>query len=334
MIIGRSHPLPKLLPDAPYVVISDDNVAPLYADRFPNALAHLTFPAGEQHKNLDTVNALYGGVLEAGLDRSGMIVALGGGVTGDMAGFVAATFMRGVGLVQCPTSLLAMVDSSVGGKVGVDLPQGKNLVGAFKQPAAVLIDLDTLHTLPADEFASGMAEVVKHAVLDNPELFEWIEQNGAELNPAHPFMPSLVADAIEVKRVTVQDDPYERLGKRALLNLGHTFGHAIEQVSGYRVKHGFAVAMGMVVAARISADLNHTTPQLATRIENTLTAVNLPTRIPSDLDPALLLAAMGSDKKKKAGKLRFILPRDLGDCFITSNVPTVLITATFADLQA
>lgn len=325
--IGRKiYPtLRQTLENKPYVVISDSNVAPLYADQFPDALAHITFPAGEQHKNLDTVNKLYSQLLNAGLDRTGTVVALGGGVTGDMAGFVAATYMRGVNLVQCPTSLLSMVDSSVGGKVGVDLPEGKNLVGAFKQPVAVLVDLDTLQTLPDDEFASGMAEVVKHGVLDNPELFTWIEQNGQELSADHPFMEALVTDAIEVKRATVQNDPYELHGKRALLNLGHTFGHAIEQVSGYSVKHGFGVAMGMVVAARISAELGQAAPTLPTRIENTLCTVDLPTRIPHHLDVDEIIAAMRSDKKKKRGKLRYILPRGLGECFISADVPPTLI---------
>ncbi len=333
--IGRNiyATLRETLADKSYVVISDSNVAPLYAAQFSDALAHITFPAGEQHKNLQTVNDLYSQVLAAGLDRTGTIVALGGGVTGDMAGFVAATYMRGVNLVQCPTSLLSMVDSSVGGKVGVDLPEGKNLVGAFKQPVMVLVDLETLHTLPADEFASGMAEVVKHGVLDNPELFAWIEQNGHELAPAHPFMEALVTDAIEVKRATVQDDPFELHGKRALLNLGHTFGHAIEQVSGYAVKHGFGVAMGMVVAARISAELNHSDSTLPTRIENTLNKVGLPTRIPAHLDVDEIIAAMGSDKKKMHGKLRYILPRELGECFISADVPTQLIKQTLADLS-
>lgn len=333
--IGRNiyDTLRDTLEDKPYVVISDSNVAPLYASQFPNALAHVTFPAGEQHKNLQTVNTLYSQLLAAGLDRTGTVVALGGGVTGDMAGFVAATYMRGVKLVQCPTSLLSMVDSSVGGKVGVDLPEGKNLVGAFKQPVAVLVDLETLHTLPEDEFASGMAEVVKHGVLDNPELFEWIEQNGSELKPSHPFMEPLVTDAIEVKRATVQDDPYELHGKRALLNLGHTFGHAIEQVSGYEVKHGYGVAMGMVVAARISAELTHADALLPTRIENTLTSVGLPTRIPAELNVDQIIAAMGSDKKKKAGKLRYILPRALGECFISADVPRDLIHRTLTGLR-
>jgi 3-dehydroquinate synthase len=328
--IGRNiYPtLHETLADKPYVVISDSNVAPLYANQFPDALAHITFPAGEPHKNLQTVNQLYSQLLAAGLDRFGTIVALGGGVTGDMAGFVAATYMRGVKLVQCPTSLLAMVDSSVGGKVGVDLPEGKNLVGAFKQPVMVLVDLETLHSLPADEFASGMAEVIKHGVLDNPELFTWIEQNGHELAPNHPFMEPLVTDAIEVKRATVQADPYELHGKRALLNLGHTFGHAIEQVSGYRVKHGFGVAMGMVVAAQISAEKSLADPSLPTRIENTLHAVGLPTRIPANLDIDAIIAAMGSDKKKKSGRLRYILPRGLGDCMISADLPPDLIRQT------
>ena len=337
IIIGRNlYPTLRTianLDNRPYIVISDDNVAPLYANQFADALAVIVVPAGEQHKNLQTVEMLYGKMLAAGLDRSGTVVALGGGVVGDMAGFAAASYMRGVNFVQCPTSLLAMVDASAGGKVGVDLPQGKNLVGAFLQPQAVLIDLDTLHTLPAVEFASGMAEIIKHGILANAELFDFVTREGENLSPNHPLLHELVADAVAVKRKAVQKDPFEQIGVRALLNLGHTFGHAIEQVSGYAVRHGHAVAMGLVIAARVSAELKHCSPDLIPRIEQTLQAVNLPIRIPKELLVDAIMAAMQSDKKKKAGSLRYILIREMGDCFISAAVPPTLLHKILASLH-
>ncbi|MGB1252655.1 MAG: 3-dehydroquinate synthase [Candidatus Promineifilaceae bacterium] len=316
-----------------YVVISDSNVAPLYADQFPDALGVLTFPAGERSKTLETVNQFYGQLINLGLDRSGAIVALGGGVVGDMAGFTAASYMRGVKLIQCPTTVLAMVDSSVGGKTGVDLPEGKNLVGAFKQPEAVIVDLDVLQTLDSEQFAAGMAEATKHGLIDNPELFDFIGNAAQTLNADHVLLQNMLIDAVDVKREVVQEDPFEH-GRRAQLNLGHTFGHAIEQVSGYAVLHGYGVAMGMVVAARVSAELNHASPLLQTRIEAVLRNLNLPTRIPAHLDPDAIIAAMHSDKKKKAGKLRFILIKEAGTCFITSDVPLALVRKTLLELRA
>jgi shikimate kinase / 3-dehydroquinate synthase len=252
-------------------------------------------------------------------------------VVGDMAGFAAATYMRGVAFVQCPTSLLAMVDASVGAKTGVDLPQGKNLVGAFKQPQAVLADAITLQTLPPSEFAAGMAEVVKHGLIANPDLFERLMINDFGVDDALIIdLQSLILDAIQVKRDVVQEDPFEQ-GRRATLNLGHTFGHAIEQVSGYAIRHGEGVAMGLVAAANLSARLEYCDPALQSRIEAVLTRLHLPTRIPANLPHDKLYRAMGSDKKKAAGHLRFILLRGMGDVFVTGDVPE---TAVYASLSA
>lgn len=317
---------------AQLVIISDENVAPLYGSTI-GASEVVTVPPGEKFKNLRTVTGLMRRMVESGLDRSGCIVTLGGGVIGDMGGFTAATYMRGVDLVQCPTSLLAMVDASVGGKTGVDLREGKNLVGAFKQPLAVIIDLETLRSLPADEFASGMAEIVKAGLIADPALFERLESGTEEWSPNAPIdqLQTLVAAAVEMKRKVVEEDPYEH-GIRALLNLGHTFGHAIEHVSEYKVKHGFAVAMGCVVAGRVSAELNHCSPDLPNRIEQTFERVGLPTRIPSNLDIEAIIATMSSDKKKKRGVVRYILIRDVGDCFMTPDVPTELIARTLKEL--
>jgi 3-dehydroquinate synthase len=297
----------------------------------------ITVPVGRQHKTLATVQTIYDQLLGVGFDRTGTIVALGGSVVGDIAGFAAATYMRGVNFVQCPTSLLAMVDTSIGGKTGLDLPQGKNLIGFFKQPSAVIADVATLQTLPPEEVASGMAEVVKHGLLADTDLLQKVESGTwpSESDTLHASLSeiqTLVAQAIQVKIAIVQEDPFE-LGRRSILNLGHTFAHAIEQVSGYAVRHGEAVAMGLVAAANLSARLGHCPPTLQDRIELALTKVGLPTRLPKTLAPEALLKAMGSDKKKVAGQLRFVLLRDVGQAFVTDAVPESDVLATLRDLS-
>lgn len=339
VIVGQ-----KLLPrlqelaglDGPVVIVTDTNVGRFHGPKLRslNSAEIITVPAGEQYKRLETVSDLYDQFLAAGLDRQGMVVALGGGVIGDMAGFAAATYMRGVRFVQCPTSLLAMVDASVGGKTGVDLPQGKNLVGAFKQPAAVIADLDTLKTLPPEEFAAGMAEVIKSGLVGDPKLFEQLESSAAAINRDSPTeaLRSVVVDSIQVKQAVVQEDPFES-GRRAVLNLGHTFGHAIEQVSGYKVSHGYGVAMGLVAAARLSAVLNHCDPTLESRIERVLLKHQLPTRIPADLPTQAIVQAMSSDKKKTAGKVRFILIREVGDVFVSGDVGETAVRKTIDSLK-
>ena len=315
------------------VIVTDSNVGPLYAHTLSTPI--ITIPAGEQHKNLATVRTIYDKMLTLGLDRKATIIALGGGVVGDITGFVAATYMRGIDFVQCPTTLLAMVDASVGGKTGVDLPQGKNLIGAFKQPLAVIADLATLQSLPEVEFASGMAEVVKHGLIAGGDLWQKLSEWGNEglykqsqsLETQRPNLHSLIVDAIKIKQDVVISDPFEQ-GRRAILNLGHTFGHAIEQVSGYRLRHGEAVAIGLVAAANLSARLGFCASELQTEIEGVLQAIPLPTRIPFDLDLEQVYGMMGSDKKKAAGKLRFVLPRAIGDIFVTSEADVGEVMAT------
>jgi 3-dehydroquinate synthase len=253
-----------------------------------------------------------------------------------MTGFAAATYMRGVNFVQCPTTLLAMVDASVGGKTGVDMPQGKNLVGAFKQPTAVLADLATLQTLPPAEFTSGMAEVVKHSLLVNNGLFQRLKSEDWRLTADNQSLifnlHQLIPDAIRVKRDVVEEDPFEQ-GRRAILNLGHTFGHAIEQVSGYAVRHGEGVAMGLAAAANLSARLGECDPALQGDIEAVLENVGLPTRIPAHLPPETLYRAMGSDKKKAAGVIRFVLVRDVGEVFVRGNVDKADVVAAITAVQ-
>ncbi|MBC8099857.1 MAG: 3-dehydroquinate synthase [Armatimonadetes bacterium] len=303
------------------ITVTNPTIQPLYAAAMTHALPQTSFalmPDGEAYKTLATVAQLYTDFAAAGLDRAGTVLALGGGVVGDAAGFAAATYMRGVRLVQMPTTLLAMVDSSVGGKVGVDLPQGKNLVGAFKQPSLVLIDPDVLQTLPPRQWACGMAEALKHGLLADESL----------LDPAlhtPDRAAALVARAVRVKVDVVQRDPYEQ-GERAHLNLGHTFAHAIEQVSGYRWLHGEAVGVGLIAAARLSHLLGLCDSALPTQVEAIIGRVGLPTRLQdSALTPDALLAAMATDKKWFGGKARFVLLRGIGQPMIMDDVPTAAV---------
>ena len=268
---------------------------------------------GEQYKTLSTISDIYHGLLKAGMDRKGVLVALGGGVVGDMTGFAAATYLRGIPFVQIPTTLLAMVDASVGGKTGVDLPQGKNLVGAFHQPKAVIIDPEVLRTLAPEELASGMAEVIKHGLIGNPALFDSLEKA-----PQADF-ESLIADAVQVKVDVVSRDPLEQ-GERALLNLGHTFGHAFELVSDYQIKHGMAVGVGLVAAAHLATALGEGDPGLAARIVNALRQQNLPTHF-SGFNVNEVLDAMKHDKKRARKRHRFVIPLEPGRCEIREDPP-------------
>jgi 3-dehydroquinate synthase len=313
-------------------VITNPTVGALYASSLLDGLRgagfHVTactVPDGEAYKTLDSVRALYDDFVEAGLDRHGAVLVLGGGVAGDMAGFAAATYLRGVPLVQSPTTLLAMVDSSVGGKVAVDHPRGKNLVGAFKQPELVIADLDTLATLPAREFTSGLAEVVKTGLIGDPDLFEQIEIHG----PAP--LAWLVERAVRVKVAIVEQDPYER-GRRAVLNLGHTFGHALELLSGYALSHGEGVGVGLVAAARLSARLGLCDPALAPRIEVVLSRLGLPTGYRGHTSTQVL-EAMATDKKRQGKTLRFVLLHAAGDAFVTDQVPQQDVLAVLETLR-
>jgi shikimate kinase/3-dehydroquinate synthase len=320
------------------LVVTDTQVGPLYGARvvtalqaadYPATLA--TMPAGEAHKTVATVTDLLGAALAAGLDRAGFVVALGGGVVGDTAGLVAVLYMRGVALVQAPTTVLAMADSSIGGKVGVDHPAAKNLIGAFKQPALVVADPTTLATLPADEQRNGLAEILKAGFIAGGPFLAQLE--GPELPP----VADLLRPAIEVKRQLVEADPYER-GPRALLNLGHTFGHAFEQVSGYRRKHGVGVAQGTVVAAHLAARLGLADAVLPARIERLFARAGLPLRwggldLPPGITPDMIIAAMAGDKKRLAGRLRFVLPFAPGDVRVVDDVPLDAVRAVLEETQ-
>jgi 3-dehydroquinate synthase len=299
-------------------VVTNPTVGQHHAEPLMGSLAAAGFqpgridlPDGEQFKTLDTLANLYGYLIEAKLDRRSPIIALGGGVLGDTAGFAAASFLRGVPFVQIPTTVLAMVDSSVGGKTGVDLPQGKNLVGAFKQPELVVIDPNVLSSLPEAEFRAGMAEVAKHGIIAAPELFSALEKGEYELT-------WLLYEAVKVKVQVVEADPFEQ-GRRAILNLGHTFGHAFEQLSNFQIRHGEGVAMGMVCAARLATRLGYCTGETTGRIIALLARLGLPTR-PPVYPMADLWSAMAKDKKRQGNTIRFILPRAIGDVDIFTDI--------------
>ena len=318
-------------------VVSNPAVSPLYGDQVEAALRvaglyplRCSVPDGEQHKTLATVAALYDQFLSGGLDRSGTVLSLGGGVTGDLAGFAAATFMRGVCFVQVPTTILAMADASVGGKTGVDLPQGKNLAGAFKQPALVMIDPSVLETLPEDEIRSGMAEVLKHGILGDPDLFAELEATTPDLR--HPLSSAQLGRALQVKIQVIETDPFEQ-GRRAVLNLGHTVGHGLEQLSGFNLRHGEAVSIGMVAAARIAAELGRCDPALPGRIEAALAAWGLPVRCPS-FEAGAIWQAMAHDKKRRGRALRWVLPRAIGEIEIVDDVPPHLVQSVLRELGA
>lgn len=303
------------------LLVSDSNVAPLYAGSVSDMLTRAgavcateTFTAGESSKTLAEAERLYRAALAHGLGRDGFIVALGGGVTGDLAGFAAATYMRGIAFIQIPTSLLAMVDSSVGGKVGVDLPEGKNLVGAFHQPELVLADLSALTTLPKRELQCGMAEVIKYGLILDRGLFATLEQHAAALLDLQPDMcESVICRCCELKADVVCADEKERTGQRALLNYGHTFGHALEVLCGYtKLTHGEGVAIGMGMAAELARLLGRADAELGQRQNSVLRAAGLPTSLRGDIAPEKVLDVMKRDKKVVRGRLRFVVVPEIG----------------------
>jgi 3-dehydroquinate synthase len=332
-------------PGARVALVSNDRVAPLYAARVEQALRAVglhpfqcVIPDGEQYKTLATVASLYDKFLSGRLDRSGTVLSLGGGVVGDIAGFSAASFMRGVPFAQIPTSLLAMVDASVGGKTGVDLPQGKNLVGAFKQPLCVTIDPAVLETLEEAEFRSGMAEVIKHGIIGDPALFAELEEavsKSTAANGSRTLAPAQIARALRVKIDVVEEDPYEH-GRRAVLNLGHTVGHALEKLSDFELRHGEAVSVGMVAAARIALRVGLAESTLVERLQNVLTAWDLPLdcRVPGwpPLQADAIWRAMGHDKKRRRDILRWVLPLAIGKVTITEDVPRPTVMKTLREL--
>ncbi len=301
-----------------YAVISDAQVAPLYSDALVEALRAYgqtslhVIPAGEAHKTRDTWARLTDGLLDAGCARDTTIVALGGGVVGDLAGFVAATYMRGVPVVQIPTTLLAMIDASLGGKTGVDTHAGKNLVGAFHAPSAVLVDVETLTTLPAEHLRAGLAEAIKHGVIADASYFAALDASLEDILAGDPARTlDAVARSVEIKLEVVRADEREH-GRRKTLNFGHTIGHAIELASGFALLHGECVGIGMVLEARIAERLGVAGHGTAGAIEHILARAQLPLSRPPALDAEAVLAATRLDKKSRAGAVEYALPVRIG----------------------
>jgi 3-dehydroquinate synthase len=313
------------------VIITDTTVKPLYAGVLGQGLQRAGFsvkvmevPAGEEQKTLENAGRLYDGLNDILAERTTPVLALGGGVIGDLAGFVAATFMRGVPLVQVPTTLLAMVDSSIGGKTAVDHGSLKNVIGAFYQPKLVVADIDTLKTLPEAELSNAMAEVIKSAAVKDGDFFDFLINNVKKARGIYPpVLEKIIAATAKIKAGIVEKDEKEA-GLREVLNFGHTVGHAVEAVSGFRIRHGQAVAIGMVAAAKISSRLGLLDNVEVTRLEKLIREAGLPVRIP-ELDKKKLIQAMGHDKKVRQGKVRFVLLKSIGEAFVTDNVPSALV---------
>ncbi|QEY35607.1 3-dehydroquinate synthase [Caproiciproducens galactitolivorans] len=316
--LGKTGKLAERLfkPGAKAVLVSDSNVLPLYGERVKQSLeaagfsVHtFAFPAGEESKQLSCIAQIYSECAKHRLTRSDFLVALGGGVTGDMTGFAAATYLRGIPFIQIPTSLLAQIDSSVGGKTAVDLPQGKNLVGAFHQPCLVLIDPDTLETLPQRFLSDGMAEAIKYGCIKSRELFDMIYKEDIRQN-----MEELIYRCVDIKREIVQRDEFDT-GERMLLNFGHTFGHALEKLYGFsKLSHGEAVGIGMVMMAKCGESMGITKPGTTNEIIAALRKFQLPTSDPMPIDQ--ILSATAFDKKNSGGMIGLILLKQIGEGFV------------------
>ncbi|MBK8009071.1 MAG: 3-dehydroquinate synthase [Rhizobiales bacterium] len=336
----------KLRPGVAVAIVTDGNVAHHHLAPLERSLeaAKISYrsvllSAGEGTKNYSNLQTVAEAIIQSRIERGDLVIALGGGVIGDLAGFAASVVRRGVDFVQIPTSLLAQVDSSVGGKTGINSPQGKNLVGTFHQPALVLADLKTLDTLPAREFRAGYAEVAKYGLINDAKFFEWLEKNWRDVFAGGAARAKAVATSCKAKAAIVARDERET-GKRALLNLGHTFGHALEAATGYsdRLLHGEGVGLGMVLAFKLSAKLKLCKPTDVTRVVRHLESAGLPVRlsqIPGSLpDPDGLLSLMAQDKKVVRGKLVFILAKGIGKAFVAKNVDTKVVREVLKDALA
>lgn len=319
------------------VIVTNETVAPLYLDTLKQTLGPvhdgpveaLILPDGEQYKNVDTLNRIYTFLLERRLDRSAMIIALGGGVIGDITGFAAATYLRGVDFIQVPTTLLSQVDSSVGGKTGVNHPLGKNMIGAFHQPRLVVIDTDTLNTLPDRELSAGLAEVIKYGLIDDAEFFTWQEEHLPRLLARDPeaLAWAIHRACADKARVVAQDE--RESGRRALLNLGHTFGHAIENGMGYgQWLHGEAVGAGMVMAAQLSRRMEWIGDADLNRITRLIEAARLPVTPPTGLSAARFKEIMAVDKKVLQGQLRLVLLKGIGTSVVTAEFDPMTLDNT------
>ena len=335
-LLGQTDLLPQHILGKRALIVSNEVVAPLYLEKLKSALGvikadTIVLPDGEHCKTLDTMNLIFDQLLANRHERSTTLIALGGGVTGDITGFAAAVYQRGVNFIQVPTTLLSQVDSSVGGKTGVNHPLGKNMIGAFYQPQCVLIDIDVLSSLPLRELQAGLAEVIKYGLLGNAGFFGWLEQHIDALLARDPeLMAQAVRICCEEKARIVAADEKEG-GVRALLNLGHTFGHAIEAAMGYgNWLHGEAVATGMVMATDLSRRLGWISAADARRARALVERAGLPVCPPTEMTPEQFMDLMAVDKKVQSGKIRFVLLRNIGDAVVESAIPAELLQQTLS----
>lgn len=352
IIIGSGLLLPVLdylpfdLKRRSVFILTDENVTKLHAGPVyealkgakPQSVQLLALPAGEQTKSMESYERVLAWLLDHKVNRQSVLLAVGGGVIGDLGGFAAATVMRGIPYVQVPTTLLAQVDSSVGGKTGIDMPQGKNLVGAFYQPSCVIADLDVLKTLPPRELLAGYAEIVKYGLINDSEFFIWMEKEGEGLIKGDVAAQAKAVEISCTKKAEIVEADEKEAGQRALLNLGHTFGHALEAAAGFdgRLLHGEAVAIGMVMAFRLSVRMGFCKEAEADRVEEHLAAVGLPTKInmifpPLEEKADQILRLMWHDKKVSKGKINFILAHGIGKSFICSDVEMDDVKAVIAE---
>ncbi len=326
---------------ARYVIITDSHVNRLYGQAFLTAFAEaglnasiLEIPAGESSKNISTVMDIAGKLLAAGADRGTVLIALGGGVVGDLTGFIASIYMRSVPYIQVPTTLVGQVDSSIGGKTAVDLPQGKNLLGTFYQPRAVFTDLNFLDTLPENEFNNGLAEIIKYGIIEDEKMFKFLEENmDAVKNRDSGHLLKIIETCCRIKKSIVEIDEREQ-GLRRILNFGHTLGHALEAVSDYTLSHGEGVALGMIAAARLSVKMHYLSEDESARLEKVIAGAGLPVKIPASFISDAVITRLKMDKKKKDDVIHFVLIKKIGMPFVNSSVSEKLIGDVLEEMKA
>ncbi len=335
LLIAKNHKASR------YVMVTDSNVNRLYGPDMLSAMTQagmnaslIEIPAGESSKNIATVMEITGKLLACGADRGTLLIALGGGVVGDLTGFIASVYMRSVPYIQIPTTLIAQVDSAIGGKTAVDLPQGKNLLGTFCQPRAVFADLNFLSTLPEREFNNGLAEIIKYGIIEDDKMFKLLEENMAAVKSKDPaYLLKIIETCCRIKKSIVEIDEREQ-GLRRILNFGHTLGHALEAASEYALSHGEGVALGMIAAARISAKMHYLPEDESSRIEHLIIRAGLPSKIPFSFVPDAVIARLKMDKKKKDGMIHFVLVKKIGMPFVSSSVGEQLIRDVLEEMKA
>ncbi|MGA2526443.1 MAG: 3-dehydroquinate synthase [Smithellaceae bacterium] len=323
-----------------YVLITDDCVGKIYGQKLLISLKDvglnvdsIEFPAGETSKNINTVLDIVEKLLKRGADRETLLIALGGGVVGDMVGFIASVFMRSIPYIQIPTTLVAQVDSSIGGKTAIDLPYGKNLLGTFYQPSAVFADLSFLDTLPEKEFNNGLAEIIKYGVIEDEKMFHALEDNMEAVKQKDAsLLLKLVENCCRIKKSIVEIDEKEQ-GLRRILNFGHTIGHALEALSQYKVTHGEGVALGMIAAARISEKMGYLESGETMRIEGLINSAGLPVNIPKPFSPESIISQLRMDKKKKGDIIHFVLLKKIGMPFVNGGIEASLIREVIEEMK-